>query len=60
MYKEHLGRCLWQNKAVWKEKIINSRWGKMRESVWQKQKGNPISFLSYLVQTEEHETEKLC
>lgn len=22
MCKEHLGSCLWQNKAVWKEKII--------------------------------------
>lgn len=32
----------------------------MRESVWQKQKRNPIPFLSYMVQTEEHEIEKLC
>lgn len=23
MCEEHLGRCLWQKKVVWKEKIIN-------------------------------------
>lgn len=38
MYKEYLGRFLWQKKVVWKEKIINLRWGKMRGSVWRKQK----------------------
>lgn len=46
-------------KEGWKEKIINLR-REERMSVWQNQKRNPISFLFYLVQTEEHEMEKSC